>query len=102
MKTLLELQALQNLNTSDNSSPNTLSSSNSTLFSELLGDLLNDQGLPSSSLNGLGDMNSLQQLMSSLQGDSSASPVNASNYISSFLLNNSAQMASIANLVNQT
>lgn len=99
IKTLLELQALQNLNMSDSSSSNTLSSSNSTLFSELLGDLLNDQGLPSNSLNGLGDVNSLQQLMSSLQGDSSATPANASSYISSFLLANSAQIAPLQTVI---
>ena len=93
MKTLLELQALQNLNTSDSSS-STMSSSNSTLFSELLGDLLNGQGLgTSSSLNELGDVSSLQQLMNSLQGDASATSANATTYISSFLFNNSGQVA---------
>ncbi|MER1955759.1 MAG: lytic transglycosylase domain-containing protein [Solibacillus sp.] len=104
MKTLLELQALQNLNTSDSSS-STMSSSNSTLFSELLGDLLNGQGLgTSSSLNELGDVSSLQQLMNSLQGDASATSANATTYISSFLFNNSGQVApnAISSMTGQT
>lgn len=104
MKTLLELQALQNLNTSDSSS-STMSSSNSTLFSELLGDLLNGQGLgTSSSLNELGDVSSLQQLMNSLQGDASATSANATTYISSFLFNNSGQVAPnvISSMTGQT
>lgn len=104
MKTLLELQALQNLSTSDSSS-STMSSSNSTLFSELLGDLLNGQGLgTSSSLNELGDVSSLQQLMNSLQGDASATSANATTYISSFLFNNSGQVApnAISSMTGQT
>ena len=98
MKTLLELQALQNLNTTDRSSSSTLSSSNSTLFSELLSDLLNDQGLgTSSSLNELGDVSSLQQLLDSFQGESTTTTANASNYIASFLLNNNANITSLQN-----
>lgn len=101
MKTLLELQALQNLNTSDSTSSSTLSSSNSTLFNDLLNDLLNDQGLgTSSSVETFGDVNSLQQLVNSLQGDSAASTT-ASQYISTFLLNNSVDGSSWQNLISQ-
>lgn len=100
-KTLLELQALQNLNTTDSSSSSTLSSSNTTLFSELLSDLLNGQALgTSSSLEGLGDVNSLQQVLHSLQGDSTTS-ASTTNYISSFLLNNRTDERSLQNLINQ-
>ncbi|MCH7320704.1 transglycosylase SLT domain-containing protein [Solibacillus sp. MA9] len=101
MKTLLELQALQNLNTTDSSNSSTLSSSNTTLFSELLSNLLNGQGLgTSSSLDGLGDVSSLQQVLNSLQGDSTTS-ASTNNYISSFLLNNDAGGSSLQNLINQ-
>lgn len=101
MKTLLELQALQNLNTTDNSSSSTLPSSNSTLFNDLLNGLLNGQGLGTpSSLNELGDVNSLQQLVNSLQGDSTASAT-ASQYISTFLLNNNADGGSLQKLISQ-
>ncbi|MBD8031520.1 lytic transglycosylase domain-containing protein [Solibacillus merdavium] len=79
MKSLLELQAIQNINTSHQPGSSTLSSSNSTLFSDLMSDILNGQ-----SLNGLGDVGTLQQFTNTeLQN----SPTN--NYIASFLLENS-------------
>ena len=99
MKSLLELQALQNLNMSDQSS-STMSSSNSTIFSELLGDLVNGQGLPSNSLNELGDVSSLQQLVNSLQGDASTPAANASSYIASFLLTNNAYVTPLSTATN--
>ena len=99
MKTLLELQAIQNLNTSDSASSSTLSS-NSTLFSELMSDLLNEHSLgTSSSLNGLGDVSSLHQLFDELQSTSTqVNSATANNYIASFMLNNSANSASPPNV----
>ena len=83
MKTLLELQALQNLSTSNDPNLSTLSS-NSTQFSELINELLNEQMLGSSdSLNGLGDVSSLLESMQSTTGSNSE----GSSYIGSFLLN---------------
>ena len=97
MKTLLELQAIQNLNTSDSASSSTLSS-NSTLFSELMSDLLNEHSLgTSSSLNGLGDVSSLHQLLDELQS-TSTNTATANNYIASFMLNNSVNSASQPNV----
>jgi soluble lytic murein transglycosylase-like protein len=85
MKTLLELQALQNLNMSNESNSST-SSSNSTLFSELMNDLLNSQSLNSStSLSGLGDIQSLQQLLDSAQANG-GNTTSANSYIASFIL----------------
>lgn len=86
MKTLLELQAMQNLSTSNDTNSSTLSS-NSTQFSELINELLNEQMLGSSdSLNGLGDVSSL---LESLQATTGTNP-GASSYIASFLLNSNS------------
>lgn len=91
MKTLLELQALQNLNMSNDSNSNTLSS-NSTLFSELMNDLLNGESLNSSnSLNDLGDVGTLQQLLETMQ-TSGSNLASSNSYIASFMLNNSTNM----------
>ena len=94
MKALLELQAMQNLNTSNQTNTSVLSSSNSTLFSDLMSDLLNGQ--PKSSLNGLGDIGSLQQLLDSRQ---SANPAlqnaSANNYITSFMLHHSTNLTDL-------
>ncbi len=90
MKTLLELQAMQNLGASNDSSSST---SNSTLFSELINDLMNEQTTgTSSTLNGLGDVNTLKQLFDSIQTNGSeANSSSANSYIASFLLNNSGK-----------
>lgn len=100
MKTLLELQAMQNLNTSNQSSASVLSSSTSTLFSDLMSDILNGQSL-SSSLNGLGDVNTFQQLMDSEQTSNSQQQNSAAqNYIASFLLNNSSNLTNLPGTFN--
>lgn len=100
MKTLLELQAIQNLNTSNQSSSSVLSSSTSTLFSDLMSDILNGQSL-SSSLTGLGDVNSFQQLMDSGQTSNSQQQNSAAqNYIASFLLNNSSNLTNLPGTFN--
>lgn len=99
MKTLLELQAMQNLGTSNDSNSSTLSS-NSTLFSELINDLMNEQTTgTSSTLNGLGDVGTLQQLMDSIQSNDSETNSNSANsYIASFLLNNSGNSLLTSNV----
>ncbi|WP_339175320.1 lytic transglycosylase domain-containing protein [Solibacillus sp. FSL R5-0691] len=99
MKTLLELQAIQNLNTSNQSSSSVLSSSSSssstsTLFSDLMSDILDGQSL-SSSLNGLGDVSTFQQLTDSSQTSNSQQNSAAQNYIASFLLNNSSNLTNL-------
>lgn len=100
MKTLLELQAIQNLNTSNQSSSSVLSSSTSTLFSDLMSDILNGQSL-SISLTGLGDVNSFQQLMDSGQtSNSQQQNSDAQNYIASFLLNNSSNLTNLPGTFN--
>lgn len=89
MKTMLELQAIQNLNTSGDSNSSSVSS-NSTLFSELIGELLSDQtGGSSNTFNGLGDMSSLQQIFESIQNGANGSSNFTSRYLTSFLLNSS-------------
>ena len=100
MKTLLELQAMQNLNTSNQSSASVLSSSTSTLFSDLMSDILNGQSL-SSSLNGLGDVSTFQQLTDSEQTSNSQQHNSAAqNYIASFLLNNSSNLTNLPGTFN--
>ena len=100
MKTLLELQAMQNLNTSNQSSASVLSSSTSTLFSDLMSDILNGQSL-SSSLNGLGDVSTFQQLTDSEQTSNSQQQNSAAqNYIASFLLNNSSNLTNLPGTFN--
>lgn len=100
MKTLLELQAMQNLNTSNQSSASVLSSSTSTLFSDLMSDILNGQSL-SSSLNGLGDVSTFQQLTDSEQTSNSQQQNSAAqNYIASFLLNNSSNLTHLPGTFN--
>ena len=97
MKTLLELQALQNFTMTNDSSANTLSS-NSSLFSELINDLLNEQtNGTSDSLNGLGDVSSLQAMLESLQGNDASQSSDAASYITSFLLNSNASSLSALN-----
>ncbi|MEK3764766.1 lytic transglycosylase domain-containing protein [Solibacillus sp. FSL K6-4121] len=86
MKSLLELQAMQNINTSHQPGSSTLPSSNSTLFSDLMSDILNGQ-----SLNGLGDVGTLQQFTNSEQQNSATN-----NYIASFLLENSNNLTDLA------
>ena len=86
MKSLLELQAMQNINTSHQPSSSTLPSPNSTLFSDLMSDLLNGH-----SLNGLGDVGTLQQFTNSEQQNSATN-----NYIASFLLENSSNLTDLA------
>lgn len=100
MKSLLELQAMQNLNTSNQSNPSILSSSNSTLFSDLMSDLLNGQA--KSSLNGLGDIGSLQQALDSTPSTNPA-PQNASanNYIASFMLHHSTNLTDLKSTANK-
>ena len=86
MKSLLELQAMQNLSPSNDTNTSTLLS-NSTQFSELINELLNEQALGSSdALNGLGEFSSLKNLIESLQSTTGANS-EASSYIASFLLN---------------
>lgn len=100
MKTLLELQAMQNLNTSNQSSASVLSSPTSTLFSDLMSDILNGQSL-SSSLNGLGDVSTFQQLTDSEQTSNSQQQNSAAqNYIASFLLNNSSNLTNLPGTFN--
>ena len=100
MKTLLELQAMQNLNTSNQSSASVLSSSTSTLFSDLMSDILNGQSL-SSSLNGLGDVSTFQQLTDSEPTSNSQQQNSAAqNYIASFLLNNSSNLTNLPGTFN--
>lgn len=86
MKSLLELQAIQNINTSHQPGSSTLPSSNSTLFSDLMSDILNGQ-----SLNGLGDVGTLQQFTNPEQQNSTTN-----NYIASFLLENSNNLTDLA------
>ncbi|MBD8035656.1 lytic transglycosylase domain-containing protein [Solibacillus sp. A46] len=86
MKSLLELQAIQNINTSHQPGSSTLPSSNSTLFSDLMSDILNGQ-----SLNGLGDVGTLQQFTNPEQQNSTTN-----NYIASFLLENSNNSTDLA------
>ena len=89
MKSLLELQAMQNLSTSNDTNSSTLST-NSTQFSELINELLNEQMLGSSdSLNGLGEVSSLKNLIESLQSTTGANSEDSS-YIASFLLNSNS------------
>lgn len=92
MKSLLELQALQNMNTS--SDPNsTTSSSNSALFSELMGDLMNEQTTGNTgNPNHLGNINSLEQLLDTVQ---TTTPASTTNYISTFMLANSKNLVSL-------
>jgi soluble lytic murein transglycosylase-like protein len=98
MKTLLELQAMQNLSTSNDTNSSTLSS-NSTQFSELINELLNEQMLGSSdSLNGLGDVSSL---LESLQATTGTNP-GASSYIASFLLNSNSNYIPTSNSIDST
>ena len=100
MRTLLELQAIQNLNTSNQSSSSVLSSSSSTLFSDLMSDILDGQSL-SSSLNGLGDVSTFQQLTDSDQTSNSQQQKSAAqNYIASFLLNNSTNLTNLPGTFN--
>ena len=101
MKTLLELQAIQNLNTSNQSSSSVSStSSTSTLFSDLMSDILNGQSL-SSSLNGLGDVSTFQQLTDSGQTSNSQQQNSAAqNYIASFMLKNSANLTNLPGTFN--
>ena len=100
MKTLLELQAMQNLNTSNQSSASVLSSSTSTLFSDLMSDILGGQSL-SSSLTGLGDVSTFQQLTDSEQTSNSQQQNSAAqNYIASFLLNNSSNLTNLPGTFN--
>lgn len=100
MRTLLELQAIQNLNTSNQSSSSVLSSSTSTLFSDLMSDILDGQSL-SSSLNGLGDVSTFQQLTDSDQTSNSQQQKSAAqNYIASFLLNNSTNLTNLPGTFN--
>ena len=90
MKTLLELQAMQNLGTSNDSNSSTPSSS-STLFSELIGDLMNEQTTGTlGATNNLGAVNSLQQIVDTMQTNVPAQQAGTANsYIASFLLNSS-------------
>ncbi|MEK5079416.1 lytic transglycosylase domain-containing protein [Solibacillus sp. FSL W7-1436] len=100
MKTLLELQAIQNLNSSNQSSASVLPSSTSTLFSDLMSDILDGQSL-SSSLNGLGDVSTFQQLTESGQtSNSQQQNTAAQNYIASFLLNNSSNLTNLPGTFN--
>ena len=101
MKTLLELQAMQNFSTSNETNSSTLSS-NSTQFSELINELINDQMLGSSdSLNGLGDVNSLKDLLESMQSTSGSS-TGASSYIASFLLNSNSNYIPTSSSIDST
>lgn len=89
MKTLLELQAMQNLSTSNDTNSSTLPS-NSSLFSELINDLMQEQtNGSSSSLNGLGDVSSLKNLLQPMQSTSESNS-QVGSYIASFLLNNNS------------
>ena len=100
MKTMLELQALQNLNNSSNSNSSTLASSNNTLFSELLNDLLNGKNIGmSNALNGLGTVDTFQQLLHEMPNDSNISTTNASNYIASFMLQGNSNFVAEQNEV---
>lgn len=103
MKTMLELQALQNLNTSGQSNSSTLASSNNTLFSELLNGLLNGQSVgTSNALNGLGNVDTFQQLLNAMPSDSNISTTNASNYIASFMLQGNLNFAALQNAAANT
>lgn len=86
MKSLLELQAMQGINTSHQPGSSTVSSSNSTLFSDLMSDILNGQ-----SLNGLGDVGTLQQFT-----NTESQNFVANNYIASFMLGNPNNSTNLA------
>lgn len=102
MKTMLELQALQNLNTSGQSNSSTLASSNNTLFANLLNDLLNGQSDgTSNALNGLGSVGTLQQLLNAMPNESKVSTTNASNYIASFMLHGNSNFVAVQNEVKE-
>lgn len=100
MKSLLELQAIQNLNTSNQSNASVLSSSNSTLFSDLMNDFLDGQ--TKSSFSGLGDVSSLQQLLDSTQSTNPVSQnASANNYIASFMLHHSTNLTDLKGTYNR-
>lgn len=100
MKSLLELQAIQNLNTSNQSNASVLSSSNSTLFNDLMNDFLDGQ--TKSSFSGLGDVSSLQQLLDSTQSTNPASQnASANNYIASFMLHHSPNLTDLKGTYNR-
>ncbi|WP_253896158.1 lytic transglycosylase domain-containing protein [Solibacillus sp. R5-41] len=90
MKTLLELQTMQNLTTQTDTNTNALSSSSS-LFSGLIEDLLKDQSMNTSdSLSGLGDVSSSQRLLTMIQSNGAKTGVSSANpYLATFLLNDS-------------
>ncbi|MGN7477100.1 lytic transglycosylase domain-containing protein [Solibacillus silvestris] len=91
MKSLLELQAIQNLNTSNQTNSSVLSSSDSTLFSDLMSDILNSQ--TAGSAEGLGGVSSLLESVQSSSAEQQSTAAN--NYIASFMLNNSANLTNL-------
>lgn len=88
MKTLLELQSMQNLTSQNDTSSNPLSSSSS-LFSELIEGLLKEQTTNTSDpFNGLGTVSSSQNLLSTLQSNgTTAGGASTNPYLATFLLN---------------
>ncbi len=90
MKTLLELQSMQSLTTQNDTSSHPLSSSSS-LFSELIENLLNEQTTNTANpFNELGAANSPQNVLSMLQSNGTSTGGASTNpYLATFLLNGS-------------
>ncbi|MEK4424184.1 lytic transglycosylase domain-containing protein [Solibacillus sp. FSL K6-1523] len=101
MKTLLELQSMQNLTTQNDTNSNALSSGSS-LFSELIEDLLRKQSTNTSNLfNELGTINSSQDLLSTLQSNGTTTGgVSTNPYLATFLLNSSGTFSNNPNIGN--
>lgn len=97
MKTLLELQAIQNLTTQNDTNSNPLSSSSS-LFSELIENVLKEQSTNTSdSINGFGTASSSQSELSMLQSTEGGS---TNPYLATFLLNSSGASFNHLNVEN--
>ena len=93
VRTLFELKAMQNLNSS--SVQTSLFESDSSLFNTLFSDLLNDQQLSSNDLSTkLGsianELSSNQQLQSYLNSGEGQAMLSANPYLASFLLTENA------------
>ncbi|MEG0473065.1 MAG: lytic transglycosylase domain-containing protein [Solibacillus sp.] len=91
MKTLLELQTMQNLKTQNDTNSSALSSSSS-LFSGLIEELIQEQSMtPSDALSGLSDVRSSQNLVTIMQPNGATAGTSTANtYLATFLLNGSS------------
>lgn len=101
MKTLLELQAMQNLTAQNDTSSNPLSSGSS-LFSELINNLLKEQTMNTGdSINGFETAGSPQNLLAMLQSTGATTGNASSNpYLATFLLNGSGTPFNSLNIDN--